>query len=91
MTLGLVGASFGWDSASQCQTNCQMAKLIMFLESRVPRPSLVLHALLTHVLRVKYRQKYLLLIVIMRGTIALLSMLPAIHSKDYIVIRIEQT
>ena len=55
--MGLVGASFGWDSAHQCQTNCQMAKLIMFLESMGPRPSLVLHALLTHVLRVKYRQK----------------------------------
>ena len=26
----MVGASFGWDTAPQCQTNCQMAKLIMF-------------------------------------------------------------
>ena len=35
--------------------------------------------------------KLLLLIVIMRGTIALLSMLPVIHNKDYTIIRIEQT
>ena len=33
-----------------------MAKIMMFSESTWPRPSLVLHALLTHVLRVRYRQ-----------------------------------
>ena len=26
----MVGTSFGWGSAPQCQTSCQMAKLMMF-------------------------------------------------------------
>ena len=35
--------------------------------------------------------KSLLLIVIMSITIAMLSMLPVIHNKDYIIMRIQQT
>ena len=46
----------GWDSAPQCQTRGQKATLMMFSESTWSRPILVLHAIVTHVLRVKYRQ-----------------------------------
>ena len=31
---GLVGTSFGWEVAPQCQTSRKMKKLIMFSESR---------------------------------------------------------
>ena len=54
--------SVGWDKfwLGQCSSVPNESKdgtLMMFSESMWQRPSLVLHALLTHVLLVKYHQK----------------------------------